>query len=152
MGKTEAVYLVNDYIKADTVLQDIFAPKTINIFPIVADEPTSAENSFPYIRYVTVPIVFSSTNWRVRKDVVQYIVGDTSFEKVGKIVERLYDLLNTDDNLDIAHLPLKDENYKIMSVMVTTGTNTAGPDQEEGVIERGLNVLIIYTKLSPTEA
>jgi hypothetical protein len=139
---TEAAYLVNDYLKGDSSLK-ILMGGDFNIFPEVADGPAGAP-SYPYIRYSILPAI--GQIWRIRTDVVRYYVGEKSFKTGGEILGRLQELLIIDD-ADLP-FPMKNGKFKIHSIEFLGGSNPSGPDQEEGIIERGLNIAIIYTVLS----
>jgi hypothetical protein len=145
MAKSEAVYLLNDYIKADSVLQNLFMPKSLNIYPVIADEPLDGEPSIPYIRYRTVPS--QGSNFRIKMDFVTYYIGDKNYAKAGKIMQRLWEICNMDDSIKNP-LPFVDEKFKISSCMFVSGNAPTGPTQENGVIERGITFAIVYTVLS----
>ena len=146
MSKSEAVYLLNDYLKNDDVLKSYFYPKQLNLYPMIADEPLDGEPSYPYIRYRTVPS--QGTFWKIRMDFVTYYVGDKSYAKSGKIMQRLWELCNIDDSLLNNPLPLKDEKFKIQSVMFVSGNAPIGPSQDNGIIERGITFAMVYVVLS----
>lgn len=146
MSKGEAIYLLNDYIKADSGLKTLFAPKKVNTFPVIADEPLKNEKSYPYIRYRVIP--GQGSNFRINMDMVQYIVGDPSFAKAGKILQRLREILNMDNSPSAGLLPLKDDKFKIQSVMFVSGLAPTGPDQENGVMERGATFSVTYVTRS----
>lgn len=142
-AKGEAIYLLNDYIKQDATIQNLFSPLTVNIYPIIADEPVDGTTSYPYIRYRTVPS--QGTHYRVRMDFVTYYIGDKSYATTGKIMERMWEILNMDDAN--SPIPIKDDKFKIHSSMFVSGTAPTGPDQENGVIERGITFAVVYTVL-----
>lgn len=140
---TEAVYILNDYLMSDAGLKQLMGGE-FNIFPLVADGPSPTKASTPYIRYSSLPAL--GPIWQVRTEVVRYYVGDKSYKNLGRIVERLEELLIVDDST--APFPLKNQKFKIQSIEFLGGTNPTGPDQEEGVMERGINIALIYTVLS----
>lgn len=147
---TEAVYVLNSYVANDPVLSQLFAPNSPQPFPLLAEEPgLFASNSFPYIRYLAIPII-DGFNFRIRRDTVQYIVGEKDFVKLGAILERLIAILNVEDGLVF---PIKDTtgHFNIQSVELTIGTPINFPSQDEGVFERGLNLTLIYTVLRDTK-
>ncbi len=137
---SEAVQVLNSYIASDPVLQGYFGGK-VNIFPIVA-EPYG-EVMTPYIRYTHMPVTYNP--WYIRSDIVRYYVGDKSVKRIGQILDRLYELLVVDDST-IGPLPIESSPFSIRSIEFLGGTNPTGPDQENGVIERGHDFLIIYVK------
>lgn len=145
MAKSEAVYLLNDYIKSDSQMISLFMPKSLNIYPMIADEPLDGEPSYPYIRYRTVPS--QGTNFRIRMDFVTYYIGDKSYARSGKIMQRLWELCNMDDSI-VNPLPMADTKFKISSSMFVSGGAPTGPTQENGVIERSITFAIVYTVLS----
>lgn len=139
---TEAVFLLNDYLKRDTTLKSIMGDG-FNIFPNVADEPIDGTNSFPYIRYIAIPGI--GPFWRVRTDIIRYYVGDNSFVRAGRIMQRLIELINIEES--DSSLPLKSSKWKVQSLNFLGGTQPTIPDQDNGVMERGINVAIIYTQI-----
>lgn len=143
--KSEAVYLLNDYIKADPILKDIWAPRKVNIFPMIADEPIGGQKSYPYIRYRTVPS--QGSTFRIRVDFVTYYVGDNNYFRTGQVFERLWEICNMDDAPGMGPLPIKNRKFKIQSVMFVSGSAPNGPDQENGIIERGITFAVTYTVL-----
>jgi hypothetical protein len=140
---TEAVYIVNDYLRKDATLKALMGGE-FQINPMVAEGPSPTKASVPYIRYIVLPA--TGQIWTIRTDVVRYYVGDKSFKLLGKILNRLQELLIVDDSKP--PFPMKSDKFKIHSIEYLGGTNPTGPDQEEGVIERGLNIAIIYTVVS----
>lgn len=140
---SEAVFLVNDYLKQDNTLQS-FLGEDFNIFPNVAEEPTNGNKSYPYIRYIIVPGI--GPFWRVRTDIIRYYVGDNSFLRAGKILQRLIELINIEES--DSSLPLKTDIWKVQSLNFLGGTQPTPPDQDNGVVERGINVAIIYTQIN----
>lgn len=140
---SEAVYLVNEYVRADQVLKDIIG-EDFNIFPLVAEGPTDTQKSYPYIRYSSLPVL--GQIWHIHTDVIRYYVGDKDYKRLGKILTRMKDILVIDDSTN--PFPIKGGRFKIHSIEFLGGTNPSGPDQEEGIIERGLNIAIIYTVVS----
>jgi hypothetical protein len=139
---TEAVYILNDYLMSDAQLKNLMGGPFV-IQPMVIDAPSGGPST-PYIRYVSLPAI--GPIWRVRADIVRYYIGSKSYKESGKIQERLKELLIVDDSLP--PFPLKNDKFKIQSIDFLGGTAPTGPDQEEGVMERGVNVAIIYTVLS----
>lgn len=146
MSKSEAVYLLNDYIKNDEALKTMFSPKQLNLYPMIADEPLDGEPSFPYIRYRTVPS--QGTFYKIRMDFVTYYIGDKNYAKAGKIMQRVWELCNMDDSVLNNQLPLRDDKFKVSSVMFVSGNAPNGPSQENGMIERGITFALVYTVLS----
>lgn len=139
----EAVYLLNDYIKADSTLQGLLGTD-FNIYPLIADEPSSGSASYPYLRYTVIPGL--GPFWRVRTDIVRYMVGDVQFQRAGQVVQRLMEIINVEESHP--SLPLRSSKYKVQSLNVIGGVPPTTPDQENGVMERGLSVAMIYTEIS----
>jgi len=140
---SEAVFLVNDYLKSDSTLKQIMG-NGFNIFPNVADEPIDGVKSFPYIRYMAVPGI--GPIWRVRTDIIRYYVGDDNFMRAGKVMQRLIELFNIEESDD--PLPINNGKWKVQSLAFLGGTQPTLPDQDNGVMERGVNVAMIYTQIS----
>jgi len=141
---TEAVYILNNYIKEDAKLQTLLGG-VFNIYPVVAEEPVGDTPSYPYIRYTTIPGV--GPFWQVRTDIVRYMVGDTSYKRQGQILQRLIELTNIEES-ESPMATLKNDKYRIKSLLFLGGTNTTGPDQDNGLFERGINAEMIYLVIS----
>lgn len=135
---TEAVYIINEYIRSDPELRSILGD--FNIFPLVAEGPRDTDKSYPYIRYISVPVV--APLWQLQADFVRYYIGDKDYLRLAKITQRLRELLTIDDSTN--PIPMKKGRFRIQSIDFLGGSNPTGPDQEEGMIERNLSITIIY--------
>lgn len=140
MSKESAIFVVNSWLEQDDVLLRIFGGP-FNIFPGYADEALSGD-SFPYIRYHHIPVV--SRNQRIRKDYVQYFVGDKDFDRMENILERLMYKLDSDTSTTHIAVPDPSGKYRIDDIIVRGGTVPALPSQDQGVWEHGIQMALIY--------
>lgn len=140
---SEAVYMVNRYLMQDNELKTLMGGEFV-IEPLVA-LGTGDRPLVPYIRYASIPAM--GPIWATRTDMVRYYVGHRTYAEAGKILERLQSLLIIDDSKEPL-LPITDNRFRIQSIEFLGGINPSGPDQDEGVIERGISIALIYTVLS----
>jgi hypothetical protein len=147
MAYDKAVYIVNKYIEADNYLRAVFSPGTINLFPGVAGEPIPPNTSYPYIRYLDVPII-DARNTNIRRDFVQYFVGAKDLVQLAKIIERLIYILNYDTNQITRPVVDTSGRYKIFDLEVSGGSRPDIPSQDEGVWEQSVNCRMSYTIIS----
>src|ERR1043165_4298324 len=96
MLEETAVFVINKKVAEDPVLQDIFEPNPVRVYPGVADGPIGEGVSYPYIRYFYVPVV-SRRSMLVRTDTIQYVVGAKDLTLIARMIERLIYILNTPD-------------------------------------------------------
>lgn len=136
----EAVYMLNEYIMSDSTMKQLMGGDFV-IEPIVAFG-SEEKPLVPYIRYTSIPAI--GPIWTVRTDIVRYYVGHRTYAEAGKLLERLQELLIVDDSGEI--LPFKSDKFRVQSIDFLGGINPSGPDQESGVIERGLSIALIYTR------
>ena len=148
-GMETAIFVVNKKIEADPVMKRLFGNNPVNVYPGYADEPTDSRKSYPYIRYQYIPVPMRGLPY-LRKDWCQYFVGDSDLTNVINMSERLIYLLNISE-LESLDLPAKDvdDKFKIMDILVHTGTMANVPSQDLGVWEQGVSFTIRYTILSP---
>lgn len=148
-GMEGAIFLLNRKIEADTVMARLFGDKEVKVYPGYADEPYGDARSYPYIRYQFIPVPQRALPW-VRKDWCQYFVGDNDLSNVINMTERLIWLLNLSE-IETLDLPVKDPDgkYKIMDILVHTGTMANVPSQDLGVWEQGVSFTMRYTILNP---
>lgn len=140
-----AVFVLNKRISQDPIIKSIWHPAVVNIFPGLAEEPLGGEKSYPYIRYLSVPVISARNMW-VRRDVVQYFVGSKDIDLLQKVLERLIYILDSPDQV-LSSWPANDvaNQFKIQSTVVLGGTPQTLPSQDEGVWEQGISVSMIYT-------
>jgi hypothetical protein len=144
-GKETAIYVVNKMIESDSVIRSVYAGKEVRVYPGYADEASDVEVSYPYIRYQYMMIPQAGLPW-LRRDWVQYFVGDKDAAKVALIIERLiylFDIKPLEDN----SWPVPDPTgkFKIMDIKVSTGTIPNTPAQDNGVWEQGIGLRVNYT-------
>lgn len=139
--------MVNKKISQDPILQGVFGGD-VNIFPGYAGEPLGGNKSYPYIRYLYVPII-ARQSVHIRRDNVQYIVGHKDLTIVARMIERLMFILNSSDNLSDFAVQDMEGKYKIMDIIVNGATPQVLPSQDEGVWEQGLNCTVLYTIVNP---
>ena len=140
-GKETAVFVVNKWLEQDPVLLNLFG-KTIHIYPGYADEPEGGAPSYPYIRYHHIPVISKMQN--IRKDYVQYFVGDKDFDRMENILERLMYILDSDQTTTHIAVPDVSGKYRIDDIMVRSGTMPHQPSQDEGVWEHGIQMALVY--------
>lgn len=147
MGKPKAVHVLNSYIQSDPILDNLFGSSTVHVFPGVAGEPLPPGVSFPYIRYLDVPLIDRRKS-NIRRDFIQYWVGAKDLDSLGNILERLIYILNYDDNQ--VDRPITDSagKYKIWDVITFGGTRPDIPNQDEGVWEQSITVTLSYVIVS----
>ena len=139
-----AAILLNEKIKADSVMKNLFGSSVINIYPGLAAEPQGDNKSYPYLRYFHVPVI-QPNNQRIRRDVIQYWAGDVDVDNVVRIVERLIYLTDADDS--ILDFPVEDSSgtLKIMDSVFQGSVPIALPSQDLGVWEQGITCTLVYT-------
>lgn len=143
MAKVKAVYVLNKYLEQDSVLQNLFSPNIVNIFPGVAGEPLPPSVSYPYIRYLDVPLIDRQTP-KIRRDFIQLWVGAKDLTVLGEILERLIYLLNYDDNSIARPIVDSDGKYIIWDVITFGGTRPEVPNQDGGVWEQSITSTVSY--------
>lgn len=146
MGKEAALFIVNQVMENDAILRQIFAPKSVLIYPGYGDEAHDAEKSYPYIRYQSMPIPQRSMPY-IRRDWCQYFVGDVDYTKVVNAIERLIYVFNIQVSSEQLGWGFNDPSgkFKIQDIIVHNASVPNIPSQDLGVWEQGLAFSLRYT-------
>lgn len=134
---TIAVYDLNAFLKADTVITTI-AGKTLNFFPVVATDSEPA----PFVVYFYNPMVPDVEAYWLRYDVIKYSIFDTDVDRLFRLSERFVELLGHGDQIEAAG-GVTGTDTRILSCY-QTGSNLIAPLEINGWYRMNLDFKLCY--------